>query len=59
VWVYEPGQLVRVIVSRPPERVHAERAEVAAELSGVTNGLVVLDDVRYHVDDRGRLRHDW
>jgi len=46
-------------VSRPPENVHADRNAVATELSTVTRGLVVLDNVRYHVDDMGRLKHEW
>lgn len=46
-------------MSRPPENVHADRNAVAAELSTVTRGLVVLDNVRYHVDDMGRLKHEW
>jgi len=59
VWIFEPDQLIRVILSRPPEEVHQERDEIIAELSNVTGSLVVVDDIRYHVDSSGHIRHDW
>ncbi|XP_059478412.1 cadherin-87A [Neocloeon triangulifer] len=59
VWVYDQSQLVRVILSRPPEKVHSDRNEVTSGLSTATQGLVVLDDIKYHVDDRGQLMHNW
>ncbi|XP_065338532.1 cadherin-87A [Cloeon dipterum] len=59
VWVYDQSQLVRVILSRPPESVHKDRNKVTSELSRVTQGLVVTDDIRYHVDDKGQLKHNW
>jgi hypothetical protein len=59
VWIFEPNQLIRVILSRPPEEVHQERDEIIAELSNVTGSLVVVDDIRYHVDSSGHILHDW
>ncbi|GFG39325.1 hypothetical protein Cfor_05830, partial [Coptotermes formosanus] len=59
VWIFEPDQLIRVILSRPPEEVHQERDEIIAELSNVTGSLVVVDDIRYHVDSSGHIQHDW
>ncbi|XP_063226687.1 cadherin-87A isoform X2 [Bacillus rossius redtenbacheri] len=59
VWIFEPEQLIRVILSRPPEEVNQERDEIVAELSNVTSSLVVVDDIRYHVDSAGQIRHDW
>ena len=59
VWVFEPSQLIRVILSRPPEEVHRERDEIVAELSNATQSRVVVDDIRYHVDGSGHIRRDW
>jgi hypothetical protein len=59
VWIFEPNQLIRVILSRPPKEVHHERDEIIAELSNVTGSLVVVDDIRYHVDSSGHIHHDW
>ncbi|KAG8232452.1 hypothetical protein J437_LFUL012376 [Ladona fulva] len=59
IWIYEPQQLIRVILSRSPEEVNQEKDEIVAELSNVTLSLVVIDDIRYHVDSSGRIRRDW
>lgn len=59
VWIFEPDQLIRVILSRPPEEVNQEREEIIAELSNVTRSLVVVDEIRYHVDGNGHINQDW
>lgn len=59
VWVYEPEQLVRVILSRPPSEVQSERDEILIELTNVTKKHIIIDDIRYHVDGVGRIRMDW
>ncbi|KAJ8670760.1 hypothetical protein QAD02_002019 [Eretmocerus hayati] len=59
VWVFEPSQLIRVILSRPPEEVNREKDEIIRELSNATQSLVVVDDIRYHVDSTGYIRRDW
>ncbi|XP_070490349.1 cadherin-87A isoform X2 [Chironomus tepperi] len=59
VWIYEPEQLVRVILSRPPSEVQNERDEILVELTNVTKKHIIIDDVRYHVDSIGRIRMDW
>lgn len=59
VWIYEPEQLVRVILSRPPSEVQSERDEILVELTNVTKKLIIIDDIRYHVDGVGRIRMDW
>jgi hypothetical protein len=57
--VYEQQQLIRVILSRPPEEVHREKEEIILELSNATRSLVVVDDIKYHVDPLGHIQHDW
>ncbi|XP_043681793.1 cadherin-87A [Vespula pensylvanica] len=59
VWVFEPSQLIRVILSRPPEEVNRQRDEIVSELSNATQSRVVVDDIRYHVDASGHIRREW
>lgn len=59
VWIFNPEQLVRVILSRPPSEVHIDRDEIVSELSNATQKLIIVDEIRYHVDSLGRIRMDW
>lgn len=59
VWVFEPAQLIRVILSRPPEEVNREKDEIVAQLSNATQSRVVVDDIKYHVDASGHIRREW
>lgn len=59
VWVFNPEQLVRVILSRPPSEVHNEQDEIIAELRNATQKRIIIDEIRYHVDAIGRIRMDW
>ncbi|XP_058116398.1 cadherin-87A [Anopheles ziemanni] len=59
VWVFNPEQLVRMILSRPPAEVHQDREEIVSELGNATQRLIIVDEIRYHVDSLGRIRMDW
>lgn len=59
VWIFNPEQLVRVILSRPPSEVHLEQDEIIAELRNATKKRIIIDEIRYHVDAIGRIRMDW
>ncbi|KAL1376738.1 hypothetical protein pipiens_016725 [Culex pipiens pipiens] len=59
VWIFNPEQLVRVILSRPPSEVHMDRDEIISELSNATQKMIIVDEIRYHVDSLGRIRMDW
>ncbi|XP_074032325.1 cadherin 87A [Leptinotarsa decemlineata] len=59
VWIFEPEQLIRVILSRPKEEVLKEREEIIAELSNATQSLVIIDEIRYHIDDNGVKNEEW
>ncbi|KAJ8969553.1 hypothetical protein NQ314_001705 [Rhamnusium bicolor] len=59
VWIFEPEQLIRVILSRPREEVTKEREEIVAELSNATQSLVIIDEIRYHINDNGLKNEDW
>ncbi|KAJ6636635.1 Cadherin-87A [Pseudolycoriella hygida] len=59
VWIFNPEQLVRVILSRPPSEVHKEQNEIIVELQNATQKRIIIDEIRYHVDSMGRIRMDW
>ena len=58
LWVYEPDQLVRLIVDMPPMQVNREKRSILNALRNVTRDTVVLDDIRYHISDTEGLRRD-
>lgn len=59
MWVYEQSQLVRVILSRPPEHVNRQRDRIVLDLSNATQSQIVIDDIKYHVDSSGHIRREW
>ncbi|KAL3278339.1 hypothetical protein HHI36_013670 [Cryptolaemus montrouzieri] len=59
IWIFEPQQLIRVILSRPSDEVARERQEIIAELSNSTQSLVIIDEIRYHTDDDGNKNEEW
>ncbi|XP_061400398.1 cadherin-87A [Musca vetustissima] len=59
VWIYDYSQLVRVILSRPPEEVYQQQEEIVAELRNATQHRIIVDEIRFHVDSMGRIRMDW
>lgn len=59
IWIFRPDQLVRVIFSRPPAEVFQEKEEIIAELRNATQKRIVVDEIRYHVNNMGRIRMDW
>ncbi|KAH1027486.1 hypothetical protein HUJ05_000983 [Dendroctonus ponderosae] len=59
VWVFEPEQLIRVILSRPKEEVYKEKEEIISELGNATHYLIIIDEIRFHVGSGGRKNEDW
>ncbi|XP_054711474.1 cadherin-87A-like [Uloborus diversus] len=59
VWIYEQNQLVRVIVPQPPEEIHQKKDLIHKILSNATRGVVVIDDIRYHVNEKKKLVRKW
>ncbi|XP_015032277.2 cadherin-87A [Drosophila willistoni] len=59
IWVFDGTQLVRVILSRPPEEVYNEQEEIIAELRNATQHRIIVDEIRFHLDSIGRIRMDW
>lgn len=59
MWIFEPEQLIRIILSRPPEEVTRERNEILAELSNATQSVIIIDEIRYHTNDAGYKNEEW
>ncbi|XP_044756698.1 cadherin-87A [Coccinella septempunctata] len=59
IWIFEPQQLIRIILSRPTDEVAREQQEIIAELSNSTQSLVIIDEIRYHTDDIGNKNENW
>lgn len=59
VYVFRPDQLVRVILSRPPNEILEEKEEIIAELQNATRKRIIVDEIRYHVNQMGQIRMDW
>ncbi|KAG8178249.1 hypothetical protein JTE90_000350 [Oedothorax gibbosus] len=59
VWIYEQNQLVRVIIAEPPEEVNKRKDIIYEILSNATRGVVVIDDIRYHVNEKKKLVRRW
>ncbi|KAL1508861.1 hypothetical protein ABEB36_003687 [Hypothenemus hampei] len=59
VWIFEPKQLIRVILSRPKKEVLREKDEIITELSNATKYLIIIDEIRFHVGLGSRKNEDW
>ncbi|XP_060523658.1 cadherin-87A isoform X2 [Cylas formicarius] len=59
VWIFEPEQLIRVILSRPREEVRKEKDGIVSELSNATQSLIIIDEIRFHIGDGGRKNEEW
>ncbi|XP_025829338.1 cadherin-87A [Agrilus planipennis] len=59
VWIFEPQQLIRVILSRPVGEVLQEQEEIIEELSNATQSLIVLNEIRYHTELNGKKNENW
>ena len=55
LWVYEPNKLSRIVVAKPLEKATAERELFGDELRNATQLLIVIDELRHHVEDDGSL----
>ena len=56
VWVYEPDQLSKIVVDKTLETAESERELFGDELRNATQLLIVIDELRHHVDDDGSLK---
>ena len=55
LWVYEPNQLSMIVVAKPLEKALMERELLGDELRNATQLLIVIDEMRHHVEEDGSL----
>ena len=58
LWIYEPKQLIKLVVNMPPMQVNREKRSIITALKNVTQETVVLDEIKYHISPEGGLRRD-
>lgn len=58
LWVYEPVQQLKLVVNKDPMQVNREKENIIMELKNVTEKIVVIDDIKYHVNSASGLRRD-
>lgn len=58
LWVYEPAQQLKLVINKTPMEVNREKETIIAQLSNVTQKIVVIDDIKYHVNTAAGLRRD-
>ncbi|KAK4881840.1 hypothetical protein RN001_005159 [Aquatica leii] len=59
IWIFEPEQLIRVILSRPVEEALKEKHEILLELSNATNYIIIASDIKPHVNESGHVNKEW
>lgn len=58
LWVYEPEQLIKLVIAKTPEEVNADKMKIIAELRNVTQQVIVIDDIRFHIHEQDGLQRD-
>ena len=58
LWVFEPAQQLKLVIDRDPMAVNKEKENIIKELKNATQKIVVIDDIRYHVNTISGLRRD-
>ena len=58
LWVYEPAQQLKLVINKDPMMVNMEQQNIVARLNNVTEKVVVIDDIKYHVNSASGLRRD-
>ena len=58
LWVYEPAQQIKLVINKPPMQVNKEKQSIIMGLKNVTEKIVVIDDIKYHVGRASGLQRD-
>merc|ERR1712106_1180370 len=58
LWVFEPAQQIKLVINKDPMVVNKEKQNIIMELKNVTEKIVVIDDIKYHVNPASGLRRD-
>ena len=56
--MYEPAQQLKLVINKDPMEVNRQKETIIAQLSNVTQKIVVIDDIKYHVNTAAGLRRD-
>ncbi|KAB0801704.1 hypothetical protein PPYR_03890 [Photinus pyralis] len=59
VWIFEPEQLIRIILSRPVEEVLKEKDEIVQELTNATNSIIIATSIKSHINETGQVNDEW
>jgi len=46
LWVYEPDQLIKITIQKPPMEANLKKDVILKELRNATKQIIVLDDIR-------------
>ena len=58
LWVYEPEQLIKLVINKRPTEVNREKFEIIEELRNVTQEIIVIDEIKFHVSEETGLDRD-
>ena len=56
LWIYEPEQLIKLVIDKTPMEVNKNKSAIISELKNVTGEIVVVDEIRYHIDKNEGLK---
>ncbi len=48
LWVFEPDQLIKLTIEKPPMEANLKKDVILTELRNATKQIIVLDDIRYN-----------
>jgi hypothetical protein len=52
LWIYEPEQLIKLVIDKSPMEVNKQKDEIVAELHNVTQDIIVIDEIKFHVSEK-------
>ena len=59
LWIFEPEQQIKLVINQNPMAVDRNKEDIVRKLrNNVTEDVIVIDDIRYHVSPSDGLRRD-
>ena len=55
LWVYEPEQLIKLVINKTPTEVNVKKFQIIEELRNVTKEIIVIDEIKFHVGEETGL----
>ena len=57
LWIFEPEQQIKLVINQDPIAVDTNKEDIVRKLrNNVTENIIVIDDIRYHVSPSDGLR---